>query len=64
MIKLEQLADWIATAKTVVWFTGAGISTESGLPDFRGPDGVRGGDGDIFAGEDFFCRQVRQEGQR
>jgi NAD-dependent SIR2 family protein deacetylase len=34
------LARWVCEAKTVVWFTGAGISTESGLPDYRGPDGV------------------------
>lgn len=33
-------AHWIANARHVVVFTGAGISTDSGLPDFRGPDGV------------------------
>ena len=38
--KLEKLAIWIREAKSVVWFTGAGISTESGLPDYRGPNGV------------------------
>ncbi len=38
--KLDTLATWVLDATTVVWFTGAGISTESGLPDFRGPDGA------------------------
>jgi NAD-dependent SIR2 family protein deacetylase len=38
--RIELLAGWIAQAKHPVFFTGAGISTESGLPDFRGPDGV------------------------
>ncbi|NHI93991.1 MAG: hypothetical protein EAX96_15995 [Candidatus Lokiarchaeota archaeon] len=38
--KLEELALIIANSKRLVVFTGAGISTESGLPDFRGPDGV------------------------
>ncbi len=38
--RIEQLAGWIAQAKHPVFFTGAGISTESGLSDFRGPDGV------------------------
>lgn len=33
-------ARWISNARHVVVFTGAGISTDSGLPDFRGPDGV------------------------
>ena len=38
--RIEQLAQWMLEAHYLVVFTGAGISTESGLPDFRGPDGV------------------------
>jgi NAD-dependent deacetylase len=34
------LARWIAEAHSAVAFTGAGISTESGIPDFRSPNGV------------------------
>ena len=34
------LARMIADARRVVVFTGAGISTESGIPDFRGPQGI------------------------
>ena len=37
---VEQIAAWIRDAKRVVVLTGAGISTESGIPDFRGPQGV------------------------
>ncbi len=37
---IENVRDWIATAKRVVALTGAGISTDSGIPDFRGPNGV------------------------
>jgi NAD-dependent SIR2 family protein deacetylase len=38
--RIETLARWMFEAKYLVVFTGAGISTESGLPDFRGPDGI------------------------
>ena len=38
--RIETLAQWMCEAKHLVVFTGAGISTESGLPDFRGPDGI------------------------
>ncbi len=37
---IEKAADIIASAKKVVVFTGAGISTESGIPDFRSPGGI------------------------
>jgi NAD-dependent deacetylase len=36
----KQLAAMIAEARNVVVFTGAGVSTESGVPDFRSPGGV------------------------
>src|ERR1700749_2206867 len=36
----ETLAPLIADANRIVAFTGAGISTESGIPDFRSPGGV------------------------
>ena len=36
----KDLSQYISEAKNIVIFTGAGISTESGIPDFRGPQGV------------------------
>jgi len=38
--KIELAAKWIAESERLVVFTGAGISTGSGLPDYRGPNGV------------------------
>src|SRR5665811_2616016 len=37
---VEQLGDMIAAASTILPFTGAGISTECGIPDFRSPGGL------------------------
>ena len=37
---MPELADLIAESERVVAFTGAGVSTESGLPDFRSPGGL------------------------
>jgi NAD-dependent deacetylase len=37
---VELLGDMIAQASSIVPFTGAGISTESGIPDFRSPGGL------------------------
>lgn len=38
--RIQTLAQWLYESHYPVVFTGAGISTESGLPDFRGPDGL------------------------
>ncbi|OPY10876.1 MAG: NAD-dependent protein deacetylase [Syntrophus sp. PtaB.Bin001] len=46
----ERIARWITEAKSVVIFTGAGLSTESGIPDFRSPGGVW----DKYNPEDFY----------
>jgi NAD-dependent deacetylase len=37
---IEAVRGWLADARRVVVLTGAGISTESGIRDFRGPDGL------------------------
>lgn len=38
--RIRKLARWIYESRYPVFFTGAGISTESGMFDYRGPDGV------------------------
>ncbi len=37
---IARVRDWIGAAERIVVLTGAGISTESGIPDFRGPQGL------------------------
>ena len=38
--KLETLKKWIDNSDNIVFFGGAGVSTESGIPDFRSVDGL------------------------
>jgi NAD-dependent SIR2 family protein deacetylase len=38
--QIRTIAQWIVECEHLVAFTGAGISTDSGIPDFRGPEGV------------------------
>ena len=38
--KLEKLRQWIKESSRIVFFGGAGVSTESGIPDFRSVDGL------------------------
>ena len=40
MNEIEQLRQWIADSDNIVFFGGAGVSTESGIPDFRSTDGL------------------------
>ena len=40
MEAVEQLKQWIKESENIVFFGGAGVSTESGIPDFRSQDGL------------------------
>ena len=39
-MSIASVRSWVEDARRIVFLTGAGISTESGIPDFRGPQGV------------------------
>ncbi|NLK75000.1 MAG: NAD-dependent protein deacylase [Clostridiales bacterium] len=38
--KIEKLKKWLRESNNIIFFGGAGVSTESGIPDFRSVDGV------------------------
>ena len=38
--RVETLKEWVAESNSIVFFGGAGVSTESGIPDFRSVDGL------------------------
>lgn len=37
---IDQAATWVSAAQNIVVLSGAGLSTDSGIPDFRGPNGL------------------------
>ena len=37
---IEKLKQWVRESDNIVFFGGAGVSTESGIPDFRSTDGL------------------------
>ena len=40
MDEIETLKQWVESSRNIVFFGGAGVSTESGIPDFRSVDGL------------------------
>jgi NAD-dependent deacetylase len=61
---IQQLARLIDEASRVVVFTGAGISTESGIPDFRSPNGIWSRTPPIYFGEYVASADARIEAWR
>ena len=57
----QELSQYINAAKNIVIFTGAGISTESGIPDFRGPQGVWKTNTPIYFQDFIGSEEVRKE---
>ena len=57
----EELLRYIEAARKIVIFTGAGISTESGIPDFRGPQGVWKTNTPIYFQDFTASEEVRRE---
>jgi NAD-dependent deacetylase len=61
---VDQLGDMIAAASTIVPFTGAGLSTECGIPDFRSPGGLWIRNRPIPFDEFMASREARDEAWR
>lgn len=62
--QISELRQLIEASRKMVVFTGAGISTESGIPDFRGPDGIWNKIKPIEFGDFIASEEVRRESWR
>ncbi|MDE6949603.1 MAG: NAD-dependent protein deacylase [Lachnospiraceae bacterium] len=64
MTELETLKKWIDESDNIVFFGGAGVSTESGIPDFRSTDGLYNQKYDYppetILGHTFFCSRTEE----
>jgi NAD-dependent deacetylase len=58
---IRQVAQWLSAASAPVAFTGAGISTESGIPDFRSPSGVWATSQPVYFDDFVRSAEARQE---
>ncbi|MCA9032346.1 MAG: hypothetical protein KDA66_16125, partial [Planctomycetaceae bacterium] len=61
MTPAQKVASWLSKAKRAVAFTGAGISTESGIPDFRSPNGVWTNNQPVYFDEFLRSESARHE---
>ncbi|MEL0016379.1 MAG: Sir2 family NAD-dependent protein deacetylase, partial [Rhodospirillales bacterium] len=61
MTKVDRLRELISAANRIVIFTGAGVSTESGIPDFRSPGGVWDRYKPIYFDDFMSSRESRRE---
>ncbi|MBQ5418104.1 MAG: NAD-dependent protein deacylase [Oscillospiraceae bacterium] len=62
--KIQTLGEWIKDSNNIVFFGGAGVSTESGIPDFRSKDGLYNQKykypPETIISHSFFCNNVSE----
>jgi NAD-dependent deacetylase len=61
---IDELSKLLEASRRAVVFTGAGISTESGLPDFRSPGGFWSSNQPIYFKDFLACEDMRREAWR
>ena len=64
LAQVRELSRWIDEARRIVFFTGAGISTESGISDFRSPGGIWSRMSPIYYQDFVASEEARRESWR